>query len=151
MSRSPHMAVTALHVWLLALAGLTVACFSGCAAAHVDWYAIHYARIELAALTTSPYAELVTTETSAAQSTLQQAEEALSAGQLDTVAQISRLALLRIDYARAVGRTRAARAELETATTALEAAALRADAARKELAHAQEELRQTQSNEGSGQ
>ncbi len=151
MSRIVSMSATEYSVFLRLVAVLTLACLGGCAGAHVDWYAVHYARSELTALTVSPYAELVVAETSVAAATLQQAEEALSAGQLDTAAQVSRLALLRIDYARAVGRTRVAQTELDTASKALEAAALRTDSARKELARAEEELRQAQSNETSMQ
>ena len=151
MSRTLSMSATGFRVFLRVVAVLTLASLGGCAGAHVDWYAVHYARSEMTALTASPYAEFVEAEASAAATTLQQAEEALSAGQLDTAAQVSRLALLRIDYAHAVGRTRVAQAELETASKALEAAALRTDSARKELARAEEELRQVQASEAAGQ
>ena len=147
MSSKLNNASRRTRVWAPVALALGVMWVSGCAAHHVDWYAIFDARGELAALRESAYADLVNEETAAASAVLEQAEQALAAEQLDNVAQISQLALLRIEYAHAVGRTRAARNELRTATKALEAAALRADATRKELARAQVELRRVQSGE----
>ena len=125
-------------VWILVG---TIVCVCGCASYHVDWYSVYDARAELVALEASPYRGLVVDEAALAKVLVDQAEAALAEDHLDAAAQVSKLALLRVEYAHAVGRTKAARRETVTAVEGLEATAQRADALHKELAGAQEALR----------
>ena len=142
----------AMMARMLTLAGVLIGMsIVGCATNHADWYAIHDARGELAALRESPYAALVTEELSSAAELVAQADEALANKQHEIVAQIAQLALLRIEIAHAVGVSRVARDEEDTATKALEAVVLRVDARRKELSRAQDAMRGIQQPTGTPQ